>query len=54
MPNAEDPSDPTYLDPLMPWPESALAEIRLKPKASRVADDPIVDIDPSVFSKDEE
>lgn len=38
----------------MPWPESAPTEIRLKPKAARMADDPIIDIDPSAFSEDEE
>ena len=58
MPNAEDPDDPTYLDSLMPWSESVPAEIRLKPKAAeeaaRMADDPIVDIDPTAFSADEE
>ena len=58
MPNAADPGDPAYLDSLMPWPESVPAEIRLKPKAAeeaaRIADDPIVDIDPSAFCDDEE
>ena len=58
MPNAADPGDPAYLDSLMPWPESVPAEIRLHPKAAeeaaRIADDPIVDIDPSAFRDDEE
>lgn len=58
MPNAEDPGDPTYLDSLMPWSESVPAEIRLKPKAAeetaRMADDLIVDIDPTAFSADKE
>ena len=58
MPNAADPGDPAYLDSLMPWPESVPAEIRLKPKAAeeaaRIADDPIVDINPSAFHDDEE
>lgn len=58
MPNAEDPNDPTYLDSPMPWPESAPAAIRLKPKAAeeaiRMADDPIINIDPAAFSEDEE
>ena len=39
MPDAEGPGDPAYLDSLMPWLESAPAEIRLKPK---------------IFSEDEE
>ena len=34
------------LDSLMPWSKSVLAEIRLKPKAARMADDPIINIDP--------
>ena len=42
----------------MPWSESVPAEIRLKPKAAeeaaRMADDPIIDIDPSAFRDDEE
>ena len=46
MPNAEDPGDPAYLDSLMPWSESAPAEVRLKPKAAdetaRMADDPTI------------
>ena len=58
MPNAADPGDPAYLDSLMPWSESVPAEIRLKPKAAeeaaRMADDPIIDIDPSAFRDDEE
>ena len=57
MPNAKDPSDPAYLDSLMPWSESVPAEIRLKPEAAkeaaRTADDPIIDIDPSAFRDDE-
>ena len=58
MPNAENPDDPAYLDSLMPWSESVPAEIRLKPKAAeeaaRMADDPIIDIDPSAFRDDKE
>lgn len=58
MPNAENPDDPAYLDSLMPWSESVPAEIRLKPKAAeeaaRMADDPIIDIDPSAFRDDGE
>ena len=58
MPNAENPDDPAYLDSLMPWSESVPAEIRLKPKAAeeaaKMADDPIIDMDPSAFSEDEE
>ena len=50
MPNAEDPGDPAYLDSLMPWSKSVLAEIR----AARMADGPIIDIDPSAFCDDEE
>lgn len=50
MPNAADPGDPAYLDSLMPWSQSVPAEIRLKPKAAeeaaRMADDPVIDIDP--------
>lgn len=58
MPNTADPGDPAYLDSLMPWSESVPAEVRLKAKAAdeaaRMADDPIIDIDPSAFSEDEE
>ena len=58
MPNAADPGDPAYLDSLMPWSESVPADIRLKPEAAKEAammpDDPIIDIDPSAFSDDEE
>lgn len=58
MPSAEKPSDPAYLDSLMPWSESVPTGTRLKPKASeeaaRMADDPIIDIGPSVFRDDEE
>ena len=57
MPNAPDPGDPddpVFLDSLMPWSESVLAEMRLRPKAARMADDPIIDIDPSAFRDDEE
>ncbi len=57
-PNAKDPGGPVYLDSLMPWSESVPVEIRLKPKAAkeatRMADDPIIDIDPSAFRDDEE
>ena len=31
IPNAADPGDPAYPDSLMPWSESAPAEIRLRP-----------------------
>lgn len=58
MPNAEDPGDPACLDSLMPWSESVPAEVGLKLKAAedtaRMADDPIIDIDPSTFRDDEE
>ena len=57
MPNAENPDDPAYLDSLMPWSESVPAEIRLKPRAAeeaaKMADDPIIDIDPSAFGDEE-
>ena len=57
MPNAADPDDPAYLDSLMPWSESVPTEIRLGPEAAaeaaKMADDLIVDIDPSAFSEDE-
>ena len=58
MPNAEDPGDPAYLESLMPWSDSVPAEIRLKPEtaaeAAKMADDPIIGIDPSAFSEDGE
>ena len=58
MPNAEDPGDPAYLDSLMPWLGSVPGEIKLKPEAAaaavKMADDPIIDIDPSAFSEDGE
>ena len=57
MPNAADPDDPAYLDSLMPWSESVPTEIRLRPaaaEAAKMADDPIVNKDPSAFSEDEE
>ena len=58
MSNAEDPGDPAYLDLLIPWSQSVPAEVGLKPKAAeaaaRMADDPIIDIDPSAFRDDEE
>ena len=58
MPNAADPDDPAYLDSLMPWSESVPTEIKLRPEAAaeaaKMADDPIVDIDPSAFTEDEE
>ena len=42
----------------MPWSESVPAEIRLRPEAAaeaaRMADEPIIDIDPSAFSEDGE
>lgn len=55
MLNADDPDDPAYLDSLMPWSDSMLAEIRLLAlaEANKMADDPIIDIDPSAFSEDE-
>ena len=57
LPNSEDPGDPAYLDSLMPWSESVPAEIRLKPRAAeeaaKMADDPIIDIDPSAFGDEE-
>lgn len=56
MPNAADPGDPAYLDSLMPWSDSVPEEIRLTPaaaaKAAKMADDPIIDIDPSAFSSE--
>ena len=58
MPNAENPDDPADLDSPMPWSDSVPAEIRLQPEAAeeaaKMADDPIIDIDPSAFSEDEE
>lgn len=58
MHNAKDPSDPAYPDSPMPWSESMPTGARLKPEAAeetvRMADDPIVDIGPSVFRDDEE
>ena len=58
MPNAADLGDPAYLDSLMPWSDSVPEEIRLKPEAAaeaaKMADDPIIDIDPSAFSEDGE
>lgn len=58
IPDAANPGDTACLDSLMPRSESVPAENRLKPKAAeeaaRMADDPIVDIDPSAFSGDEE
>lgn len=58
IPDAANPGGPACLDSLMPWSESVPAEIRLKPKAAeeaaRMADDPIIDIDPSAFRDDEE
>ena len=57
MPNAADPGDPSYLDSLMPWSGSVPAGTRLNPEAAaeaaKMADDPIVGIDPSAFSDDE-
>ena len=42
----------------MPWSDSVPEEIRLKPEAAaeaaKMADDPIIDIDPSAFSEDGE
>lgn len=53
MPSAADPGDPAYLDS-----HSVPEGIRLKPaaaaEAAKMADDPIIDIDPSAFSEDEE
>ena len=58
IPDAANPGGPACLDSLMPWSESVPAEIRLKLKAAeeaaRMADDPIIDIDPTAFSEDEE
>lgn len=57
IPNAADSGDPAYLDSLMPWSESVPPGIRLEPaaaeKAAEMADDPIIDMDPSAFSEDE-
>lgn len=56
MPNAADLGDPAYLDSLMPWSGSVPEGIRLKPdaaaEAAKMADDPIIGIDPSAFSGD--
>ena len=58
MPNAKSPGSPACLDSLMPWSGSVPAEIRLKLEAAEeaawMADDPIIDIDPSAFRDDEE
>ena len=58
IPNAADPGGAAYLDSLMPWSQSVPEEIRLKPKASeeaaRMADDPIIDIDPPSAFRDDE
>lgn len=58
IPNAKDPGDPAYLDSLMPWSESVPPEIRLKSNATeevtKIADDLIIDIDPSAFRDNEE
>lgn len=58
MPNAKSPGSPAYPDSLMPWSKSVPADIRLRPEATeeaaRIADDPIIDIDPSAFHDDEE
>lgn len=57
VPNAADPGDPACPDSLMPWSDSVPGEIRLTPaaaaEAAKMADDPIIDIDPSAFSEDE-
>lgn len=49
---------PAYPDSLMPWSESVPTGTRLKPEAAketvRMADDSIIDIDPSAFRDDEE
>lgn len=56
MPSAADPGDPAYLDSLMPWSDSVPEGIRLTPaaaaEAAKMADDPIIGIDPSAFSED--
>ena len=56
MPNAKDISDVNFLDSLMPWSASIPAELHLKPEvaaeAAKMADDPIVDIDPETLSDD--
>lgn len=53
MPNAEDASDADFLDSLMPWSSSVPNDIHLKPEvaaeAAQMADEPIVDIDPSTL-----
>ena len=48
-----------HLDSLMPWSDSVPEGIRLTPpaaaaEAAKMADDPIIDIDPSAFSEDGE
>ena len=57
VPNAADPGDPACPDSLMPWSDSVPGKIRLTPaaaaEAAKMADDPIIDIDPSAFSEDE-
>ncbi|MEG1624488.1 MAG: hypothetical protein RR300_06475, partial [Raoultibacter sp.] len=56
MPNAKDASDLNFLDSLMPWSPSIPTELHLKSKvatgATRMADDPIVDIDPETLNDD--
>ena len=56
IPKAAGPGDPANLDSLMPWSDSVPEGIRLKTaaaaEAAKMADDPIIDIDPSAFSED--
>ncbi|MEG0456420.1 MAG: transposase domain-containing protein, partial [Bacteroides sp.] len=56
MPNAKDASDLNFLDSLMPWSPSIPTELHLKSKvateATRMADAPIVDIDPETLNDD--
>lgn len=57
MPNTKDIGDPTVLDSMMPWSNSLPNDLKLSSeKAAEIAemrDNPIVDIDQTVFSDDE-
>lgn len=49
---------PPPLDSLMPWSDSVPIEVRLRPEAAneaaKMSDDPIIDIDPSASTDEEE
>lgn len=53
MPNTEDIDDTVILDRFLPWSERVPDSCKLSPKAAatavKMADDPIIDIDPEVF-----